>query len=360
MSVEYVTLDSGTATESYLSLFADCFPETVGASLCTASHYEWKYGTSGKSAPPLEYAGYEDGRLVSYYAGLPFRYSVNGSPVPGSLVCDVMTHSSMRGRGIFTAMGRFATDRMAEREIAFCTGFTIRPSVIPGHLKVGWRIAFDLPVYCRIVDVRVILAAKGMSLIGSILQPFAATYANLCRLRSGRTGKNLRCREYTLEDFLLQEDYAGFYAQWCRQNPNHLIRTEEFLKWRLSAPGLQYRIVTLHDAERLAGLAIVRNTRSPGFEVIGIADLMILREYASGSGLLHDELASLAKRSGAAGVTVMCSVPEAELLHLAASGYIRTPYKFQFIAKWLAPGDAPSCLWDARKWHLMWLDADTI
>ena len=89
-------------------------------------------------------------------------------------------------------------------------------------------------------------------------------------------------------------------------------------------------------------------------------DLMILDEYLPVSGVLHEELAALAKRSGAGGISAMCSIPEARSLRLASNGYVRTPYKFQFIAKWLANGDAPECLWDARKWHLMWLDADTL
>jgi hypothetical protein len=359
LSVEYFTLAPATAVGDYRSLFEDCFPETLGTSLCTAPHYHWKYGSTGKNAPVLEYGGYEDGRIVGYYAALPFQYSLGGSSVLGSLVCDVMTHSSMRGRGVFTSMGRFATNSMAKAGVAFCTGFPIRPSVIPGHLKVGWRIAFDLPIYYRIVDMRIVLAARGMGWAGSILQPAAALYPHLCGL-STRRAKNLRCTEHTVDSFFQEVEYAPFYAQWRRQHENHLIRTEELLRWRLSAPGFQYRIVALHHEERLVGLAITRNTRSPGFEVVGLADLMILDEYLPVSGVLHDELAALARRSGAAGISAMCSVPEARSLRLAGNGYFRTPYKFQFIAKWLADGDAPECLWDARKWHLMWLDADTL
>jgi Acetyltransferase (GNAT) domain len=359
LSVEYVTLAPGTAADDYLSLFKDCFPETLGTSLSTAPYYQWKYGAVGKYAPSLEYGGYEDGRMVGYYAALPFQYSLGGSTVLGSLVCDVMTHSSMRGRGIFTSMGRFATNSMASAGVAFCTGFPIRPSVIPGHLKVGWRVAFDLPVYCRIVDMRIVAAARGKNWVGSLLQPAADLYPHLCRL-GRRRARNLCCTQHTVESFFGQVDYAGFYAQWRRQHANHLIRTEEFLRWRLAGPDLQYRIIALHDEDRLAGIAITRNTRSPGFEVVGLADVMILDEYIPVSGMLHDEIAALARRSGAAGVSLMCAIPDARRLHLTGNGYIRTPYKFQFIAKWLADGDAPQCLWDAREWHLMWLDADTI
>jgi hypothetical protein len=307
----------------------------------------------------LEYEGYEDGRIIGYYAALPFQYSVGGSSLPGSLVCDVMTHSSMRGRGVFTAMGRFATNNMAKAGVAFCTGFPIRPSVIPGHLKVGWRIAFDLPVYYRIVDIGIVLASKGWRWARPFLQPAVALYPHLCGLTAKRAG-NLHCTEHTVDSFFAQVDYAGFYARWRRQHENHLLRTEEFLRWRLSAPGLQYQIVALYDGEQLAGLAITRNTLSPGFNVLGIADLMILDEYLPVAGVLHDALASLARTSGAAGVSVMCAIPEAHRLRLFGNGYVRTPYKFQFIAKWLADGDAPGSSWDAHRWHLMWLDADTL
>jgi hypothetical protein len=256
-------------------------------------------------------------------------------------------------------MGRIATNGMARAGVTFCTGFPIRPSVIPGHLKVGWRIAFDLPVYYRVVDIGIVLAARGMRWARPFLQPAVALYPHLCGL-SAKRAKNLYCAEHTIDSFFERVDYALFYARWRRQHENHLLRTEEFLRWRLSAPGLQYRIVTLYDGAQLVGLAITRNTRSPGFDVLGIADLMILDEYLPVSGVLHDTLAALARTSGAAGVSVMCAIPEARRLHLPGNGYIRTPYKFRFIAKWLADGDAPECFWDARKWHLMWLDADTL
>jgi hypothetical protein len=359
LSVEYVALPPGTAVDDYLTLFRDCFPETLGTSLCTAPHYRWKYGPAGKTAPVIEYAGYEDGRIAGYYAALPFQYALGDRSVPGSLVCDVMTHSSMRGRGVFTAMGRVATNGMAKAGLAFCTGFPIRPSVIPGHLKVGWRVAFDLPVYYRFVDIGVVLAPRGWKWAGPILQPAVSLYPRLCGLGAKRP-KSLYCVEHTVDSFFERVDYAGFYDRWRRQNGNHLLRTEQFLRWRLSAPELRYRILTLHDGDRLAGLAITRNTQSPGFEVVGIADLMILDEYLAVSGALHDSLAAWARASGAAGVSLMCAIPEARRLGLAGNGYIKTPYKFQFIAKWLADGDAPGCLWDARKWHLMWLDADTL
>jgi hypothetical protein len=357
--VEYARTAPLAAEDGYLSLFRDCFPETLGTSLCTAPHYRWKYGPAGKSAPVVEYAGYEDGRMVGYYAALPFQYSVGGGTLPGSLVCDVMTHSSMRGRGIFTAMGRVATDGMAKEGLAFCTGFPIRSSVIPGHLKVGWRIAFPLPVYFRFVNAGAALAAKGFGWAGPLLQPAVALYP-LLRGLGAKRARNLRCGEYAPDAFFNRVDYAGFYERWRRQNANHLIRTEEFLRWRLAAPELEYRMVTLEDGERLAGLAIVRSTHAAGFDVLGIADLMVLDEYLPVSRALHDALAGLAKRSGAAGVSAMCAVPEAGRLRLSGAGYIRTPYKFQFIAKWLAGGGAPESLWDAGKWHLMWLDADTL
>ena len=34
-----------------------------------------------------------------------------------------------------------------------CVGFPIRPEVFPGHIKVGWKVAFDLPVYFKSAEL---------------------------------------------------------------------------------------------------------------------------------------------------------------------------------------------------------------
>jgi len=54
--------------------------------------------------------------------------------------------------------GRYATEIMADEGVSFVTGYPIRPSVLPGHIKVGWKVAFDLPVYFKLLDPATLLA----------------------------------------------------------------------------------------------------------------------------------------------------------------------------------------------------------
>ena len=79
------------------------------------------------------------------------------------MVCDVMTHPEARGQGVFTKIGRYATEKMKEQKIHFTTGYPIRPEVIPGHIKVGWEKPFQLPLYLRPLKSNDLLKSKGLS-----------------------------------------------------------------------------------------------------------------------------------------------------------------------------------------------------
>ena len=171
MSLTHKRLWAAENFDEYHHLFQDCFPETAGTPLQSPAHYQWKYGAGGKQLPAFEFAAYEDDQILGYYAALPLAYRLGDFHGNAALVCDVMTHSKARGKGVFTAQGRYATDYMGKNGIAFCTGYPIRSYVFPGHIKVGWGIAFPLPVYVKVLDLKPVLATKHLGLLGAMLRP---------------------------------------------------------------------------------------------------------------------------------------------------------------------------------------------
>lgn len=360
MSLTHRRLETAGNFSEYHCLFQDCFPETKGTSLETEDHYQWKYGPGGKNAPAFEVAAYEDGHILGYYAALPFPYRMGERCARGVVVCDVMTSSAARGKGVFTAQGRYALSSMAESGIEFCTGYPIRPEVFPGHLKVGWQIAFPLPVYCKIVDPRPVFATRGAGWLGACLRPLAAAYhLGSTALRAGTGGAT--CRRLEPGEFFGTPDYARFYEKWAGSHPIHLVRTGEFYAWRLSAPDASYKVSAVYTRDSLlAGFAVTRRSAVHGIPVTAILDFLVLPEFRPLSGALHDDLRRLCFDNGSAGLTAMTTRPGARRWKLFANGYVKTNIQFKLILKWLAAGDAPKSLLDEEAWHLSWSDTDNL
>lgn len=357
MSVTQRELEPCTSAEDYLTLFADCFPETHGKPVATGEHYAWKYSAEGKARPCFEYGAYEDGRMVGYYAALPFHYRVSGQSVLGSMVCDVMTHSSMRGRGIFTQQGKFATGEMKTAGSALCLGFPIRAYVIPGHLKVGWKVAFDLPVYFKLLDPTPMLQSRNYGWLAGPAKAVTRGYGAVCNLtRSRITGGT--CQRLDLATFAASADCASFLQAWSSHYECALLRTPEMLRWRLSAPYATYIGIGVYEAQKLTAIALLRRTEQQGFSSLGIVDLLALPGADLSS--LHSGIEGVAREMRVSGIAMMCTSSDAGRLALRRNAFFRSPVVFKLILKWMGEEPAPPGLWREPAWHLTWFDTDTI
>jgi hypothetical protein len=359
LSIEQKRLVPAASASEYQQLFRDCFPETAGTSIETREHYLWKFGAVGKAVPAFEFGAYEDARLVGYYAALPLTYRINGSPHIAGLVCDVMTDSRLRGQGIFTMQGRYATEMMAKEGVSFVTGYPIRPSVLPGHFKVGWKVAFELPVYFKLLDPTTLLAPRGLRPLVPVLRPLCTLYQALARGTGPSDGGGV-CRQYAPEEFFALPEYESFQKAWSSQYEIHLVRTADFFRWRLGAPAASYRVMALYHGHELTGMAIVRNTTINNLDVTAIVDLMILSERASAAGALHREVVGFARESRTGGVVIMATRPDAARWRLYRHGFLKSPIKFKLILKWLSEAPVPARFWQSETWHLSWADTDNL
>ena len=133
-------------------------------------------------------------KMLGYYAAIPYPYQVGDRRMVAGMVCDVMTHSDARGRGVFTELGRFALAEMRPTNLSFLTGYPIRPEVMGGHLRVGWEVAFDLPMYIRPLRANAIAKAKGLSWLAPVANLWISIYQATRRPRpsgeyEGRVGE---------------------------------------------------------------------------------------------------------------------------------------------------------------------------
>jgi hypothetical protein len=351
-------MPAASASE-YQQLFRDCFPETSGTSIQSPEHYLWKYGAAGKAAPAFEFAAYEDSRLVGYYGSLPFTYRVSGISCTAGLVCDVMTDSRMRGQGIFTMQGRYATDLLAKAGVSFVTGYPIRPSVLPGHIKVGWKVAFELPVYFKLLDPATLLASRGLRSLAPVLRPLCTLYQVLARSIGPRDDGGV-CRQYAPDEFFGLPEYELFQKAWAAQYEISLVRTADFFRWRLAAPEASYRIIALYHGLDLTGVAVLRNSTISHLDVTAVVDLMILSDHASAAASLHRAIEEFARQSGTGGVVIMTTQPDAARWRLYRHGFLKSPIEFKLILKWLSEAPVPAAFWRPHAWHLSWADTDNL
>lgn len=350
-----------TDKEGHRTLFQLSFPETEGTAAAGDAHYAWKFRGFPDDIPAYEYVAMLDGRLVGYYAAIPFPYVVNGETRRIAMVCDVMTHPDERGKGIFTKLGRYATAQLAEAGLYCATGYPIRPEVIPGHLKVGWKIVQTLPVYARPVRSTGLLPSL-LAWLSPAVDPALALVATV--LGAGREPKGLRC-EAIDRDTLLSDAYwprvTSCIDATDAPKPVHLVKHREFVRWRTGAPGTSYSfIVATHpDDDRIAGIVIARSVVLKGIPTLAVLDFMARPDIPGAANALHGALARHARAERLSLVAAMSSVEAARAGYFRRNGYLKTPAAFSFIVKALS-NDALASRVEEAPWTTWWLDSDDL
>jgi hypothetical protein len=84
------------------------------------------------------------GIFPASYSLLPIRLRLNGKEIKASLCTNVNTHPDYRGQGLFTQIGLFALCEEPKFDTSVSIGMPNK-NAYPGHMKVGWEIAFPLP-----------------------------------------------------------------------------------------------------------------------------------------------------------------------------------------------------------------------
>lgn len=353
----YRTFNYQEDLEKQRELYLDCFPEHAYSSEKEIDHYMWKFHSPGRKA--YEYGAYLNNEIIGYYAALPYNYTFQGKLIKTAMVCDVMTGTKARGKGVFTNLGIHATEQLYEAGFDFTTGYPVRKEVIPGHLKAGWREIFHIPIYVKIVSFVSIFKKKKLHPIGYLFQVFLRFWlALLGALYGGRAG-NVTVESYSQRDLNQIDGFEDYLAACNQRIPLYLSKDMNFLKWRLGAPKKEYRIFILRDNQSIAGYLISCNAELKGIPSTCILDLFLSegKHYK----LLLDGLEEFAKTSNSGLIVMMISKYRAKQFKLFRYGFIKTPLKFTFISKQLNK----SCIdyefqKNEKNWHLMWIDSDDL
>ena len=330
------------------------FPESA-TELGSDEYYRWKFRGLPAEPPSYEYAAYRDDQLVGYFAALPYDYIVEGRHVTCGSFCDVMTHPDMRRKGVFSQLGRFANQDMAEAGLSFATAFVVRPAVMPGYLAAGWKTVFRLPVYVKVLRTRSLLNAHALRGLSPAID-FALALSSKLRRRHPRYDVAVLDRSAALE----LRDYDEFQTAWQTSRANVLVKSRQFLTWRTGAPNATYRFLSIRDSGKLIGMTLFRVTTLQGIPALAILDFMALPRYRHLFADSDRILAPIAVNEGADVIATMMSPTTAREHRLTQLGYIPSPARFSLFVKSLHEEQLPEECWQEKRWHLMWVDCDDL
>jgi len=324
-----------------ISLRDDCFPEILGTAKEPLEYWLWKHGINneGVSSQYLFARVGPESVLAGFYAARRLTYVNPNGRMEVGLVCDVMTSPLFQGRGIFTQLGREAVNSFLVRDFDTLTGYPIRKNVLPGHKKVGWSFTDQLPVF----------VAHG----GSIYWRIRSKWPKLQKFSV------ISCVPIGL---ISESGFGGFYEKWKLkaqlQKWSYLELTDEFVRWRYSAPGVNYIASIARDINgEVIGFAIGRRLKIGRLHFLVIGDIRVIDRVVVPLLIANLRL-QLENISGIAG---MFSDAVSKDLHLKRYGFIRTFKKFwliQFTKKMLVSSvEVDTTLTNP---YLTWSDTDDI
>jgi GNAT superfamily N-acetyltransferase len=357
LTIEFLRFASGERLSDQRELFDDAFPEHRGLSSASSEHYRWKFHGSPFVPQSYEYAADEDGKMLGYYGAIPYPYEIGGRTVLAGMVCDVMTHSQARGRGVFTQLGRYALKELEMTELAFVTGYPVRPEVMGGHLRVGWKVAFKLPMYLRPLGAEAVLASRGLGWLAMAVKPLVIAYQWLLR---PRTGKVYTSTTESPRDVVHSREFQLFLDEWHARVPNHLVKSPAFYEWRLGAPGTDYVFFLVRRGDEVVAAAVGREVVLHQVPSFALLDVMALPDRRGALGSLHGAIDREARERGVEAVVTMMSRRRAREYRLIRHGFVRSPFTFKLILRSVDDSLPVDQIANERDWHLMWIDSDDL
>ena len=300
--------------------------------------------------------------MLGYYACIQLNYRIGLQQVRSALVCDVMTHSKARGMGVFTKLGAYSLEHFTGQGIQLTLGYPVRPEVFPGHYKVGWKKAFDLPVYLRLLRPSQIFKNTLLQKIFCFADWVHAGDRVLWTLFA----KTLGAKPLSLEP-VSNEAFARAFASGelvlsaQKRFSNYLEKTPEFWSWRLAAPETSYDRLFFRDSQNnIVGWAVGRRALLKGFWFWSLLDFHLNDSSWATQTLAWSKLSQFVAGQSVVGISTMMSRFCAKSFSLRSNFFVRMPFKFSIIYKLLDSGLTESALTDESRWNLMWIETDDL
>ena len=321
--------------------------------------WDWEF-EENYAGPAKIFLAVDGEKVVGHYAVCPSIIKVAEKQKSGSIVVDVMTHPDYRFQGMFTEIGRFALDRSGVSGIDFSYGFPIRKSVLPGHLKIGWRVAFPLPVYVYPISFsKIIDKFIHCKPLAAVLGFIPEIIYHVCNSLSCLHKKRLVLRE----NFKFEESKELYQFIEVTKNQHKVMQVRDFafLKWRYNDNQYRkYHIISAFEANGTQlGYIVLRQSDIFGLNCITIIDIQALSFRSEVINSLIDSTLAYAESKGAALLGFMTN-QNLYKKKLVSKGFLKSPYIFKFILHENRYLDYMKELLLDENWLLTWADTDDL
>jgi hypothetical protein len=251
----------------------------------------------------------DNGVIASGYGIVRNRYAQGDQNINVGLVCDVFTNANFRKMGLFKKVSLLAIGREQFAATNFLIGFPIRDEVMPGHLSVGWKHLFDMPLWW------------GLPRIG------------------------------VLRNVTKNPDMSALTFN-PRKKGIALKLNDEFLKWRFSLFKVDYYLISVPNSR---DFAIVRKSKLKNIPFTCIVFMQSTNK--KNVRMLVREIRNLSLRLGTVGVIGCWNKSYAEDLHLGSSGLKQSSMSQKVIVRELNNFRCPI---EEKDYRLSWMDSDTL
>lgn len=313
------------------------------------------------------YAGHADiflavdgQEVVGHYAVCPSNILVNSELKKGSIVVDVMTHPDYRFQGMFTKLGAYSLEESGKDGIDFSYGFPIRKSVMPGHLKIGWKVGFKLPVYVYPVSfsktIQKFIPSKPVAaVLGFIPQ---MVYRMVGGIRSA-FGKKYAVKE--AEGFEDTKELREFIEATKTQHKIMQYRNYEFLNWRYNINHYrEYRVFFAYGSNgKILGYIVLRNSLIYDLQCTTIIDIQA--RDCSKSVINALLLCAYKHAAGSKNALIGCMINQNKYkTQMLKNLFLKSPYIFKFIFHVNRDIDYMEELSKSENWFITWADTDDL
>lgn len=353
-NISFEKFDYLTNLNDYLILHKNAFPEVINHSHI---YYLWQMQSFPNKDKSYEYIATLDKTMVGYYAAIPYRYNINGIEKIIGMVCGVMTSSNYRGRGIFSKLGAYSLLDL-KHHVSFTTGFPIRKEVLPGHLKVGWKVAFELPLYIKFYSLKSLLINKNKKFI--IILPIIDRILKIYNYSISKIFKPIKHTILLYNNIFEIPNLSQFEEKWAKSHTISLIKDISFLNWRYSRPNVNYKYVVLEIDKIIYGFCSYRQVLKEGVPSYAILDLRVENNNQIYVRSILAKLEQEAKKNNIESIFMMIGKKIATNYGLVKNGFLKSPYHFKFIFNNLNNEFSDDFLFREENWHLMWVDSDDL
>lgn len=314
--------------------------------------FEWfGLGNPFLEGDPPYYLLLDGEKVIGMHGESPWRFSLGGRIVRGTMSFDDLLAMECRGRGL----GKVMLAGAAEHNPVLRAALWHNEPNLRLYAKAGWTRIEDFFSYAKVFDPTAKLRARFGGAAARLIGPPASLLLRLREsLRRRSTAAGLRVAEIDRFD-------ASFDELFARVAPRFdviVVRDSAYLNWKfVDRPFGRFTLLAAHDGDgRLLGYAVFKCSGSGSDRTGTILD--VLADPDSGAFPALIEAAVDAMRADhAAQVSIACSYPPFTEA-LQQLGFLRGRQPLGFMIQGWEGRIDPGWSKSARHWYLTYSDAD--